>query len=62
MRYVPASSKFRLERRASLPAFQIYLARGKDRAGNEYRDPIKINEGWVNANPAERRRVKQLAG
>ncbi len=62
MRYVPATSKFRPTVREEVPAFQIYLARGQDRAGNQYGDPTKINEAWVNANPAERLKVKALAG
>ncbi|MCC7409402.1 MAG: phytanoyl-CoA dioxygenase family protein [Phycisphaeraceae bacterium] len=62
MRYVPATSKFRREFQDRAPGFQIYLARGKDRAGNHYGDPTKINEAWVNAVPEQRLLVKQLAG
>jgi chlorinating enzyme len=62
MRYVPTTSRFNAAAREQFPAFQIYLARGKDRAGNRYGDPTKINEAWVNANPAERLKVKALAG
>ena len=62
MRYVPASSRFKPEMREQVPAFQIYLARGHDRAGNHYGDPSRINDAWVNANPAERLKVKALAG
>jgi len=29
--------------------FQIYLARGKDRAGNTYGDPTKPNTAWLDA-------------
>jgi len=60
MRYVPASSKFRPDRARN--AFQIYLARGKDRAGNEYGDPTTINKRWVEAGDEARRLAKQLAG
>jgi hypothetical protein len=60
MRYVPTTSRFDPESRR--PGFQIYLARGRDRAGNEYGDPTKVNRDWVNANPDERRKIKMLAG
>lgn len=60
MRYVPASSKFRPGDDRS--AFQIYLARGKDRAGNRYGDPTKPNEAWINADREARREAKLLAG
>lgn len=60
MRYVPASSKFRPGDDRS--AFQIYLARGKDRAGNVYGDPTRPNERWVNAGREARRKAKLLAG
>jgi len=42
MRYIPTSVKF--TEHADLP-FQIYLARGKDRAGNRYGDPTKPFHG-----------------
>src|SRR5688500_6148434 len=61
MRYVPATSKFR-PGAFSIGAFQIYLARGKDRAGNVYGDPTKPNEAWINADRAARARAKLLAG
>ena len=61
MRYMPATSRFRPEAHKGGP-FQIYLARGQDRAGNQYGDSTKINEGWVNANAEARRQVKLLAG
>jgi hypothetical protein len=60
MRYVPASSKFRAD--ASRNAFQIYLARGKDRAGNVYGDSTKVNQKWIDATQEARRLAKQLAG
>ncbi len=60
MRYVPMTSKF--QPKGSREAFKIYQARGQDRAGNAYGDPTRVNEGWINANPEERLRVKQLSG
>lgn len=60
MRYVPATSKFRPGEH--LDAFQIYLARGKDRANNQYGDPTKPNEAWINADREARRKAKLLAG
>jgi chlorinating enzyme len=60
MRYVPASSKFRPA--DWFGAFQIYLARGKDRADNKYGDPTKPNERWINADREARRKAKLLAG
>ena len=64
MRYVPATSKFRPEvwGDQGRSAFQIYLARGKDRAGNQYGDPTKPNEAWVRGDSEARRRARQLAG
>lgn len=61
MRYVPTTSKFR-PGDFSISAFQIYLARGKDRAGNVYGDPTKPNEAWINADREARRKAKLLAG
>ena len=60
MRYVPATSKFRPA--DGLSAFQIYLARGKDRADNKYGDPTKPNEQWITADREVRRKAKLLAG
>lgn len=60
MRYVPASSKFRSETYQN--AFQIYLARGRDRGDNWYGDPTKVNQGWVDADAKARREAKLLAG
>jgi len=64
MRYVPASSKFRPEQMwaGAKSAFQIYLARGKDTGGNEYGDPTKVNQMWVDADFEAKRRAKLLAG
>jgi ectoine hydroxylase-related dioxygenase (phytanoyl-CoA dioxygenase family) len=39
MRYMPATSRFNVERLGML--HQIYLARGRDRAGNQYGDPAQ---------------------
>jgi hypothetical protein len=60
MRYVPATSKFRPADWFS--AFQIYLARGQDKAGNKYGDPTKPNHNWINADREARRKAKLLAG
>ena len=60
MRYVPATSKFRPVE--GMSAFQIYLARGKDKAGNQYGDPTRPNEAWINADREARRKAKLLAG
>lgn len=38
MRYIPTSVKFNTEK---YPWHQIYLARGRDHAGNAYADPTK---------------------
>ena len=60
MRYVPASSKFRPADWFS--AFQIYLARGQDRGGNQYGDPSKPNQFWYDVECEARRKEKLLAG
>ena len=60
MRYVPATSRFRPADWFS--AFQIYLARGQDKAGNKYGDPTKPNDNWINADREARRKAKLLAG
>lgn len=39
VRYFPTHVKFNVEKN---PNFQIYLARGRDRAGNPYSDPTKV--------------------
>ena len=61
MRYVPATSSFR-PGDFFASAFQIYLARGQDKAGNKYGDPTKPNERWINADREARRKAKLLAG
>ncbi len=60
MRYVPASSRFRPA--DHFGAFQIYLARGRDKGGNRYGDPTRVNEAWVNADQEAQRKAKLLAG
>jgi ectoine hydroxylase-related dioxygenase (phytanoyl-CoA dioxygenase family) len=60
MRYTPTTTKFRPENR-NISGFQIYLARGVDRAGNAYGDPTRINEAFFNADAEQRRRMKALA-
>jgi hypothetical protein len=48
MRYMPTTVKH--TPRAGEP-FEIYLARGKDRAGNRYGEPGKANRAWIDAHP-----------
>ncbi len=48
MRYMPASVKYLHE--PGNP-FEIYLARGRDKAGNHYGEPGKINRAWIEAYP-----------
>lgn len=47
MRYVSATTKS--FDRPPTSAFQLYMARGKDRAGNHYGDPSKVNQAWIDA-------------
>jgi chlorinating enzyme len=61
MRYVPAGSRFRPGEFFG-GVFQIYLARGQDRAGNQYGDPTKPNQKWLEADREARRKAKLLAG
>lgn len=61
MRYVPASSKFRPDPSRE-NVFQIYLARGQDKAGNRYGDPTKVNRAWIEGNARARQQAKLLAG
>jgi len=63
MRYVPATSKFRPQHMwGGKNAFQIYLARGQDGGGNEYGDPTRVNQNWIDADTDAKLRAKQLAG
>ena len=62
MRYFPTTSRFYSERRKfKTTLHQIYLARGKDHAGNTFGDPTKVHQAWVEASAEERRAVKSLA-
>ncbi len=45
MRYISATTRHLGGR----DGFQIYLARGRDRAGNAYGDPGKPNQAWIEA-------------
>jgi len=48
MRYMPTHVKFQPQvREGRQAAHQVYLARGKDHAGNTYGDPSKVNEAWM---------------
>ena len=51
MRYMPTTVKS-----SSFQGQQVYLARGVDRAGNEYADPGQVNETWIQ-NDSRLRRV-----
>ena len=44
MRFMPTSVKLLAQ-----DHFQIYLARGRDKAGNTYADPTKPNTAWLDA-------------
>ena len=46
MRYMPTTVKATRHL-----GHQVYLARGKDRAGNDYGDPTKVNEMWLADKP-----------
>ena len=48
MRYMPTTVKY--SPRPNDP-FQIYLACGKDHAGNTYGDPHQPNQAWITAHP-----------
>ena len=49
MRFMPTTSKF--HGRDKDDGHQIYLARGKDHAGNTYGDPSKVNQRWIDLHP-----------
>jgi hypothetical protein len=51
MRYMPTSVRLN-----SNEWHQIYLARGKDRAGNPYADPTKINHELIARREAQGRK------
>ncbi|MDX1682484.1 MAG: phytanoyl-CoA dioxygenase family protein [Phycisphaeraceae bacterium] len=46
MRYMPATAKHHPDD-SPKSNFQIYLARGKDRAGNDYGDPTDVIDPWL---------------
>lgn len=46
MRFISAAARF-TPRRANDDAFQIYLARGRNLAGNVLADPAQPNHGWI---------------
>jgi hypothetical protein len=47
MRYIPTTTK--VIDTAAQAGYQVYLARGRDRAGNRYGDPSKPNQAWFDA-------------
>lgn len=51
MRYISAATKHLAQQNGHANGFAIYLARGKDRAGNIYGDPSKPNQAWIDAHP-----------
>jgi Phytanoyl-CoA dioxygenase (PhyH) len=61
MRYMPTTVKYRPELR-NIRGFDIYLARGSDKAGNNYGDPTRPNQAWLDIQKDEeaRRRMKSL--
>ncbi len=54
MRYMPTTVKS-----TAGGGQQVYLARGVDRAGNDYADPTRVNERWLAGN-AERQRLASM--
>lgn len=46
MRFVSSAARFHPERNND-GRFQIYLARGRDLAGNTYADPTRPNQRWI---------------
>lgn len=62
MRYFPTTACFEPECDAyKRRLHQIYLARGRDRAGNVFSDPSEINRKWVEASAEQRKAEKSLA-
>jgi len=51
LRFISTSTKFNVDARGKEDGFQIYLARGKDKAGNVYGDPTKPNQKYIDAHP-----------
>jgi len=60
MRFVPASSAYRPDK-SRQDSFQIYMARGQDKAGNEYGNPTEPNWKYIDATEEQRRAAKALA-
>ena len=56
MRYMPTTVKS-----APFGGQQVYLARGVDRAGNDYGDPTQVNEEWIAGNPELQRIARACA-
>ena len=53
MRYMPTTVKS-----TDFGGQQVYLARGVDRAGNEYTDPTSVNKKWLAGDP----QLQRIAG
>jgi len=51
MRYIAADSAFDGHARNRGGLMDIYLARGRDRAGNTYAEPFTTNDRWIEAHP-----------
>jgi len=47
MRFIPTTT--RMNEDTGPTGYQLYLARGRDRAGNRYGDPSKPNQTWIDA-------------
>ena len=56
MRYMPTTVKS-----THFSGQMVYLARGRDRAGNEYLDPDKVNDLWLEERPELQRIVEACA-
>lgn len=54
LRFFPTTCKFHPDKSEYFREnnWQLYLARGRDRAGNTYADPTKVNQGYIDAQPA----------
>jgi len=47
MRYISADAKYQPDEGRAMCGFQIYLARGQGRPDNQWGDPSKVNEAWL---------------
>ena len=56
MRYMPTTI-----RATDHMGHQMYLARGKDRAGNEYGDPTQVNQRWLKDKPEQQLMARACA-